>query len=312
MGETTFTAPDWGTAIGLVASAAVAIIGYLLDNHKARRQSETQAQLEREARAETARRERESRDAAAQAQLKHLCDQAELARVRQQMSVFIGPLQRHYKACNTAATHFFAVRGHYPDIYKYFAGAHQRKPIYGPLIPPPLCEQMSAEPHGECAREYRTLCRDTLVPYYTLCRRLILEHGSDLADTPSEDTWEDKYSTEQLESPGTKATTHFGVLDAFCLWSKEFELVVRDWDEDGEKGATRRWQPRADHPWLMNNLVDIMFSQVKKREGAFVASVEEYRGSKTGGIDPSGFIGIRVGTSIQPAKTNQVAPSPSP
>ena len=68
------------------------------------------------------------------------------------MSVFIGPLHRHYKACNTAATHFFAVRGHYPDIFKYFAAQYQRTPLYGPLVPPPLCERMDARSQSSVAQ----------------------------------------------------------------------------------------------------------------------------------------------------------------
>ena len=313
---TTLSAPDWVTAIGLIASAVVAIVGYLLDNHKARQLSETQAQLERESRAEMARLERESRDAAAQARLKHLCDQAELARVRQQISVFIGPLHRHFKVTNTATLNFFLVRGHYPDIMKYYGQLFQRKPAYGAIpCPPALCEQMSADPQSTCAREYRTLCRDILVPYHSVCRQLILEHGSDLADTPAEDVWDAKFSPEQLASPGTKSTTHFGVLDAYCLYSKEFEQVVREWDE--EKGVFERWQPQAPIPVLMNVLVDAMFAQVKKREGVFVASVEEYRGSKAGGLDVSAAWDATTATGSprtaggsQAAKANQVAPAP--
>jgi Flp pilus assembly protein TadB len=86
-GTTTFSAPDWVTAIGLVCSSAVAIVGYLVDKQKSRRQDEAQAQLERE-----------SREGTEQLQLKHLCDQAELKRVRQQISIFVGPLHRHGQA----------------------------------------------------------------------------------------------------------------------------------------------------------------------------------------------------------------------
>ncbi len=314
MSETTLTAPDWVTAIGLIASAAVAIIGYLLDSHKARHQRELQAQLERDAQAETARLERVSREEAAHGQLRHMCDQAELKRVRQQMSVFIGPLHRHIKLCTTAILNFFVVRGHYPGVYSHYGDLFQAKPLYGACFPPGLCEKMAADPQGECACEWRAMCREILVPGYNVCRQLILEYGSDLADTPSKDAWEDKYTKEQLESPGTKATTHFSAMDAFCLWSKEFELLVRDWDE--ERGVFPLWQPRALFPVMLNGLVDTMFSQVKKRESKFVASVEEYRGSTTGGLDISKLPGSTEldATSGQPVvqnRRNQVAPVPA-
>jgi hypothetical protein len=73
--------------------------------------------------------------------------------------------------------------------------------------------------------------------------------------------WEGAYSVEQLQAPGTGATTFFSVLDAASIWAKELELLVAAWDRE----EFTSWQPAAPYPFLLNVLVDIMFSEVGAR-----------------------------------------------
>jgi hypothetical protein len=68
------------------------------------------------------------------------------------------------------------------------------------------------------------------------------------------------------------------VLDGMALCYREWELLVEDW----ERGDFTLWQPRRPSPFLGNTLLDNMYTNVKKRESKFVASVSEYRQSTVG------------------------------
>jgi hypothetical protein len=134
--------------------------------------------------------------------------------VRQQISIFVGPLHRHVKQVNTIwyhthapcrmvlvwlwsvsdmvwkhrrSVHFAVLRQFCPDILSsHWKPMYQRKPIYGKLWPRDLCESMAAQPHGECARAFRKVQREFILPSYQVIRRLILEYASDLAEKPPE------------------------------------------------------------------------------------------------------------------------------
>lgn len=232
----------------------------------------------RAAEAAASRLERQSREGEARAKLQHMCDQAELARCRLQMSEFIGPLHRHQKQITNGIINWCKVRGYWPQIFAHFGSIMKSEPMYGTMFPSGLIELMAADPHGETATEYRKLVSKVLLPSVSASRKLILDRAGDLAEKPPESEWEEKYTAAQLQSPGAKATTHLSVLDNFALVCREWELVVEQW----ELGDYTQWQPHSLNPFLTNTLIDCMYSSVKKRESKFVKGVSEYRQSTVG------------------------------
>jgi hypothetical protein len=216
-GSTSFSAqlPDWITALGIIVSAVVAITGYILERGKDRAAAALQARLARE-----------QREGEARSTLQHLCNEAELKRVRQQLELFVGPVHRRLKASNTAVNGFCIVRGNYPDQFQHFSSLMKATPVFGPFFAPALCEELTADPDGTKADEYRELVRDYMLPHWIRIRQLILDHGSDLAEQPAPEQWEHKWKAEQLEAPGTKATNFLSVLDNAVVWVRELELLV--------------------------------------------------------------------------------------
>ena len=84
----------------------------------------------RAAEAAASRLERQSREGDARAKLQHMCDQAELARCRLQMSEFIGPLHRHQKQITNGIINWCKVRGYWPQIFAHFGSIMKSEPMY--------------------------------------------------------------------------------------------------------------------------------------------------------------------------------------
>ena len=131
-----------------------------------------------------------------------------------------------------------------------------------------------------------------LQPIYTSIRNLILRHGSDLADMPSQEEWLIRHPDRRtVLSPITKSVNIFTIFDSFTAWTYEFDDIIQSWpllnnnnnnddddddDDDDNNNETSdndannhnmMLQPETVVNWFcLNDLIDLLYDNAKEKE----------------------------------------------
>lgn len=188
-----------------------------------------------------------------------------LERVRKQLSVFIGPMHRLYKTQATVMTQYGKNSGH--GIKNMIEAMTKKgKSYWMTIMAPDFLQPFIDDPMSFEAVCYRNLVSRRLKPLYTQIRELILAHGSDLADMPSQEEWLQKYDEESVTSPHVGSMNINVIFDTYSAWSLEFDDIVESWKEND----FRRMQPTTKVPILIcNDLIDMLYHNAKMKEAKY-------------------------------------------
>ena len=197
-------------------------------------------------------------------------DQA-LERVRKQMSGFVGPLHRLWKTPSTTVRSYTQQHGH---GMSHFVKAVESKAHWLVLFDPDILQPFIDNPDSFEAQLYRNCISRSIKQLYTRIRELVLMHGSDLADMPTQEEWLLKYDRESVTSPFNGSLNVNVILDTYVAWTLEFDDIVESWGEND----FRRMQPKTVVAWLIaNDLIDQLYDNAKMKEAKYNKHVKVHR-----------------------------------
>ena len=197
-------------------------------------------------------------------------DQA-LERVRKQMSGFVGPLHRLWKTQSTTVRSYTKQAGH---GMSHFVKAVESKAHWFVLFDPDVLQPFIDNPDSFEAQLYRNCISRSIKQLYTRIRELVLMHGSDLADMPTQEEWLLKYDRESVTSPFNGSLNVNVILDTYVAWTLEFDDIVESWGEHD----FRRMQPNTVVAWLIaNDLIDQLYDNAKMKEAKYNKHVKVHR-----------------------------------
>jgi len=199
-------------------------------------------------------------------------DQA-LERVRIQMSGFVGPLHRLWKTQSVVTRSYTKQAGH--GMF-HFVKAVESKGLahWFVLFDPDSLQPFIDNPDSFEAQLYRNCISRSIKQLYTRIRELVLMHGSDLADMPTQEEWLLKYDRESVTSPFNGSLNVNVILDTYVAWTLEFDDIVESWGEND----FRRMQPNTVVAWLIaNDLIDQLYDNAKMKEAKYNKHVKVHR-----------------------------------
>ena len=129
--------------------------------------------------------------------------QQALERVREQLSLYVGPLHRLFKTQNTIIQHYRIQHNSKAGMLYKVAMARRGKFHWMQLFHPESIKPFLGNPYSPEAKIYRNMITRRLKPIYTRIRELIMEHAANLADMPTQDEWLQTYDRESIKSPYT-------------------------------------------------------------------------------------------------------------
>mmetsp|Transcript_19811 Transcript_19811/g.46387 ORF Transcript_19811/g.46387 Transcript_19811/m.46387 type:complete len:282 (+) Transcript_19811:138-983(+) len=196
-----------------------------------------------------------------------------LERVRQQLSLLIGPMHRLWKTQTTITMHYRRTSGHGMAEYRKIIEKKGRA-YWMTLLMDDFLQPFIEDPHTEEALMYRNYVSRRLKPVWTRIRELVLAHMSDLADMPSQEEWLSRYTTEDLMSPHVGSVNINCIFDSYTAWTFEFDDIVQSWEE----GDFRRMQPKTRVAILIcNDLIDLLYERAKEKEARYNKHVSIHR-----------------------------------
>jgi hypothetical protein len=199
-------------------------------------------------------------------------DQA-LCRVRKQMSGFIGPMHRLWKTNSTVWRSYVEETGHGMSHFAKAAMA-KGKAHWFLMFDPDFLQPFIDNPMTFEAQIYRNFISRQLKELFTRIRELVLMHGSDLADMPTQEEWLLKYDRESVTSPYNGSFNVNVILDTYVAWTLEFDDIVESWGEND----FRRMQPNTVVAWLIaNDLVDQLYDNAKMKEATYNKHVKVHK-----------------------------------
>ncbi|MGK3736217.1 MAG: hypothetical protein ACI8RD_000729 [Bacillariaceae sp.] len=200
-------------------------------------------------------------------------DQA-LERVRKQMSSFVGPIHRLWKTQSTVSRSYLDQTGHSGMAHFVKAAVNGGKAHWFQMYEPDFLQPFIDNPDSFEAQMYRNYISRQLKQLYTRIRELVLSHGSDMADMPTQEEWLLKYDRESVTSPFNGSLNVNVILDTYVVWSLEFDDIVESWGEND----FRRMQPKTVVAWLIaNDLVDQLYDNAKMKEATYNKHVKVHR-----------------------------------
>jgi hypothetical protein len=199
-------------------------------------------------------------------------DQA-LERVRIQMSGFVGPIHRLWKTQSTVMRSYTEQTGH--GMFHFAKAAIAKgKAHWFVLFDPGFLQPLIDNPETFEAQLYRNFISRQVKQLYTRIRELVLMHGSDLADMPTQEEWLLKYDRESVTSPYNGSLNVNVIFDTYVAWTLEFDDIVESWGEND----FRRMQPNTVVAWLIaNDLVDQLYDNAKMKEAKYNKHVKVHR-----------------------------------
>ena len=115
------------------------------------------------------------------------------------------------------------------------------------------------------------LCLSTFEAVYARIRELVLAHGSNLADLPSEEEWLTEYEKADVTSTITGSFNANAVFESYSAWTLEFDDIVESWGEND----FRRMQPITEVNWFVYlDLVNILYDNAKAKEATYSKHVK--------------------------------------
>jgi len=217
--------------------------------------------------------ERKEQAEADKQKLEDIDRQQALERVRQQLSVYVGPLHRLYKTQNTLLAQY---RNQTKKNMNNMLESLRKKgktqwfqTFHNENLDPYIEDPTSLE-----ARQYRSMVLHRLKPVYTQIRELVLNHASDLADMPTQEEWLQTHSKESLMSPYVGSININVMFDTFTVWTYEFDDIVESWND----GDFSRMQPTTKVAWMIcNDIVDTLYDNAKMKEATYNNHVKVHR-----------------------------------
>ena len=196
-----------------------------------------------------------------------------LARVRLQLSEFIGPMHRLWKTQSTIVMHYLKQSGHGFDHMPEVV-ARKGQAYWMTLMREDFLLEFVEDPHSFEAVNYRNVVTRRLKPMYTRIRELVLIHMSDLADMPTQEEWLNRYREEDITSPYNGSMNINVIFDTYTAWTLEFDDIVESWAE----GDFRRMQPTIKFAFLIcNDLIDLLYDNAKAKEARYNKHVTVHR-----------------------------------
>lgn len=196
-----------------------------------------------------------------------------LDRVRKQLSIFVGPMQRLWKTQNTALWHYFKHSGHgighLHEVIKT-----KGRTYWMTLFQEEFLRAFIEDPQSFEAVMYRNLVKRRLKPLYTKIRELCLAHMSDLADMPTQEEWLRRYSKADITSPHNGSMNVHVNFDTYNAWTLEFDDIVESWDE----GDFRRMQPAIRVPIMIcSEVIKFLYEKAKAKEAKYNQHVTPHK-----------------------------------
>ena len=233
--------------------------------------------------------QRLDRLAAAEAKIKEdedLDRQQALDRARQQLSVYVGPLQRLWKTQSTTMMHYMRHSGHGFEIAKTML-VQKGRAYWHKLLDDDFLQKFIDDPNSWEAMHYRNLVTRRLQPIYTRIRELVLNHTADLADMPVQEEWLKLYSEVDIASPHNSSININVILDTYTCWTFEFDDIIESWNE----GDFRRMQPSITVAFMIcNELIDLLYNKAKEKEARYNQHVTVFKNE----IQKSPFTGSQT------------------
>ena len=199
--------------------------------------------------------------------------QLALERVRKQLTHFVGPLHRLFKTHTTVTINYFKNSGHGMDhmlTSMKLKGCNYWIHLFKEDFLLPFIDN----PNSSEAKHYRNLVARRLKPLYTRIRELVLVHGSDLADLPSQEEWLEMYDQASVTSPILGSLNTNVIFDTFSAWTLEFDDIIESWAEEDYE----RMQPTIVVNWcVLNELVDLLFDNAKEKEAKYNKHVKLHK-----------------------------------
>ncbi len=199
-----------------------------------------------------------------------------LERVRKQLSVLIGPMQRAYKTQGVIMAHYVMTSGHgfdhVPAVLKARGQAFWTSPFRDEFL-----QRFIEDPHSKEAVLYRNVVTRRLKPVYTRIRELILAHMADLADMPTQEEWLERWDEEDVKSPYNGSLNINVIFDSYTAQTYEFDDIIQSWQE----GDFSRMQPTLRHPYAVSNdLIDLLYDNAKAKEAKYNKHVSVHKNEK--------------------------------
>ena len=188
-----------------------------------------------------------------------------LERVRKQLSILVGPLQRLWKTQTTLNMAYRRESGHgFDDFPK--AIIERGQAYWMTNLEDDFLKPFIDDPHSYEAKLYRNFVTRRLKPIWTRVRELVLAHMSDLADMPTQEEWLQRYTQEDITSPYTGSVNINVIYDSYTAYTFEFDDIVESWAE----GDFQRMQPTTKVPFLVCNvLIDLLYENAKGKEAKY-------------------------------------------
>jgi len=219
--------------------------------------------------------------------------QQALERVRQQMSVYVGPLQRLWKTQSTIMMHYMRHSGHGFKVARTIL-AEKGRAYWHKLMDDDFVQKFIDDPNSWEAVHYRNLVTRRLQPIYTRIRELILNHTADLADMPVQEEWLNLYSEVDIASPHNSSININVIFDTYVAWTFEYDDIIESWKQED----FRRMQPQITVAFMIcNELIDLLYNKAKEKEAKYNQHVTVFKNE----IQKSPFTGSQ--TKVTNAET---------
>ena len=188
-----------------------------------------------------------------------------LERVREQLSILVGPLHRLWKTQSIIGIRYRRQSGHGLGDYSE-AILKQGRSYWMTQLRDEFLQPFIDDPYSYDAVLYRNFVTKRCKTIYTRIRELILSHMSDLADMPPQEEWLERFTNEDVMSPHTGSLNINVIFDSYTAYTFEFDDIIDSWAQED----FRRMQPTTVVPWLIcNNLVDLLFDNAKEKEARY-------------------------------------------
>lgn len=192
-----------------------------------------------------------------------------LDRIREQLSLYVGPIHRLYRIQSTMVMQYVQT-----SEMKY---EETDIGIWSRCFPNEYVEAFIEKPMSLQAKQYRGLVTRRLQPLYTRTRILHLKHSSDLADMPSQEEYLQKWGEELVKSPYLGSMNINVMFDTFTVWTYEFDDIIKCWGE----GDYSRMQPTTRVAWpICNYIVDYLLENAKLKEARYNKHVKFHQNKR--------------------------------
>ena len=206
--------------------------------------------------------------------------QQALERVRQQLSVFVGPMHRLWKTQSTMQLRLLHSMEYDFDWERIAKDMSERKKsvYWTPIFPREFVAPFLDDPHSQRAILYRNFVKRQLQPIYKQIRTLVLNHMSDLADMPTQEEWLQRFPNQDIiTSPYTGSININVIFDSYTSWTYEFDDIIESWNE----GDYTRVQPyNLVSGIICNDLIDLLYDKAKEKEARYNQHVSVHKNTR--------------------------------